>query len=47
MRAKLYLLNNNLDLAKSALQEAIQLGIDSNRINNDVKVKGLINPLKN
>ncbi|HNE50723.1 MAG TPA: hypothetical protein PKM51_06205 [Chitinophagales bacterium] len=47
MRAKLFLLENNIDGAKAALQDAIQLGIDSNRIAADATLKEIIFSIKN
>lgn len=39
MRAKLFILKKDLAQAKACLQEAVQLGIDKNRINNDAVLK--------
>lgn len=41
MRAQLYVQKNEIEKAKQALQEAILLGIDKNRIKNDVMLKTL------
>ena len=41
MRAKLYALKNETENTKTALQEAMQLGIDKNRITNDALLKNI------
>jgi len=41
MRAKLYALKNEKEKAKTALDESIKLGIDKNRIANDILLKNL------
>ncbi len=41
MRAKLYVLKNDKEKAKTALEESIKMGIDKNRITNDILLKNL------
>lgn len=41
MRARLYVLQGDSDKARTALKEAVQLGIDQSRIANDVLLKNL------
>jgi hypothetical protein len=41
MRAKLYVLQNDYEKARAAIKEAVQLGIDKNRISSDILLKNL------
>ncbi|MBP8192503.1 MAG: hypothetical protein KAX69_02785, partial [Chitinophagales bacterium] len=41
MRAKLYVLKNDKEKAKTTLDESIKLGIDKSRITNDILLKNL------
>ncbi|MDB5226245.1 MAG: hypothetical protein JWN78_438 [Bacteroidota bacterium] len=41
MRAKMYVLRNQFELARAALQEALKLGVDRSRIANDELLKNL------